>query len=153
MLTTWIYLYFFWNIRNVLDSTLLLAPYIFIKSSKNCSSNTQSFMILRSCYVIKLCPGCQYHVPFTHKPQFLFVQVILWHACKVQNSAFLKVFHIIYLKLMFTTHFGCLRHTGIDLEHRQWRTEGGWGCSNTPPPRNSKPVQNRAKLNPICKNC
>jgi hypothetical protein len=33
----------------------------------------------------------------------------------------------------------------------QWRTQGGFGCSN-PPPRNSEgPPKNRAKLNPIVK--
>ena len=35
----------------------------------------------------------------------------------------------------------------------QWRTEGGLGCSNPPPPEIPKALQNRAKLNPICEKC
>ena len=33
----------------------------------------------------------------------------------------------------------------------QWRTEGGLGCSNPPPPEILKAPKNRAKLNPIVK--
>ena len=33
----------------------------------------------------------------------------------------------------------------------QWRTEGGFGGFNPPPPEIPKALQNRAKLNPIVK--
>ena len=35
----------------------------------------------------------------------------------------------------------------------QWRTEGGLGVFNHPPPEIPKALQNCAKLNPICEKC
>ena len=40
----------------------------------------------------------------------------------------------------------------IHFRRDQWRTEGGFGCSN-PPPEIPKALQNCDKLNRICENC
>jgi len=81
MLTTWKCLYCFWNMKNVLDFTLLFATYIFIKLSKNCSSNTHCFMILRNCYEIKLCPGFISVINQNDAQHFCFTKS-LFHASK-----------------------------------------------------------------------
>ena len=95
----------------------------------------------------------QIHIKFV-----ILLCVWIYSVSFKHNKIFLRFLLIMATCFDYSHHQALLRYRSLlntfkmqTCCPKQWRTVGGWGVQNPPPPEIPKALQNRAKLTPIVK--